>query len=190
MAPGTGVPSVVFTIPATFVVWTGAAASCAGAERATPNAQKHSEAASSVTRHICQDFVPRSGRRIRRSLRKGKLSLGQGVALPRERRAPRIAPSTATERMAQNLAVPVRFATPDANYRITCEADRTIERGGEARIARATAPYRCSSVHGNSSAQRRPGFQKYGESGAERAALASLIRDELDCGRHAQARRR
>jgi hypothetical protein len=121
---------------------------------------------------------------------KKEAKLGQGVALPQERRVPSVAPEIAVERVAQNLAVPVRFATPDANYRIIFGADRTIERRGAARIARPTALYCCSSVHGNSSADRQIRFQKDAECGAERAALASFIKDELDCGRSTQARQR
>jgi hypothetical protein len=121
---------------------------------------------------------------------KKEAKLGQGVALPHERRVSSVAPELAVERVAQNLAVPVRFATPDANYRIICAADRTIERSGAARIARPTALCRCSSVHGNSSADRQIRFQKDAGRGPERAALASLIKDELDCGRGTQVRLR
>jgi hypothetical protein len=106
--------------------------------------------------------------------------LGQRVAWPWKRLEANLSPGSALERVARSLAVPVRFATPDANYRIICGADRTIGRCGEANIARPTAPYRCCSLHGNSSAGGRIRFQKDAEGRAETVRLASLIKDEID----------
>jgi hypothetical protein len=69
---------------------------------------------------------------------------------------------TAEDRVVFGLAALIRFATPDSNYCIVCEADRTIERYGAPRIARPAEQLVFIAVHEGNSGEGGNQFQKDG----------------------------